>query len=378
MSLGEVSIADLPDSLNHLSEFEPWNIEDNDLTDLFRSISDKIPIDYEGSEIRLIGKKIFIRNRTRESWLGNITMIPSSNLPEPEIWPVEDLFVITIDQHFLEEDGCPEEKLRERWKKEMKDNLRKFAGFDTQPFEFEIHNRNEYPVEDEFLEHRQPRIRIDMQYIDKNTIVTDVGSAKEKVSGEIKTKIKRNISWISSHPIAGSEVSGPKFGNEKLFSGKWCVLIKDRNINKKHMEILSKFWVKIGCNIVYMNLKEHDHIFSITSHIPHLVAYNMVKTAMNFEKKKKSNIVKFSAGGLRDFTRTAASNEIMWKDIFLNNHKNITKGIDLFINNMHQIKKLINTKNEKQLIKIMQESKIIRKKIISSKQDVNLPDFGRR
>ena len=88
------------------------------------------------------------------------------------------------------------------------------------------------------------------------------------------------------------------------------------------MEILSKFWVKIGCNIVYMSLKEHDHIFSITSHIPHLVAYNMVKTAMNFEKKKKSNIVKFSAGGLRDFTRTAASNEVMWKDIFLNNINN--------------------------------------------------------
>ena len=127
-----------------------------------------------------------------------------------------------------------------------------------------------------------------------------------------------------------------------------------------------------------MNSKEHDRIFSITSHIPHLVAYNMVKTAMNFEKKKKSNIVKFSAGGLRDFTRTAASNEIMWKDIFLSNKENIIKGIDLFIDNMRQIKILINMKNEKKLIQIMKDSKRIRKKIISSKQDVNLPDFGRR
>ncbi len=127
-----------------------------------------------------------------------------------------------------------------------------------------------------------------------------------------------------------------------------------------------------------MNSKEHDHIFSITSHIPHLVAYNMVKTAMNFEKKKKSNIVKFSAGGLRDFTRTAASNEVMWKDIFLNNKENIIKGIDLFMNNMREFKRLINMKNEKKLIKIMKDSKKIRKKIISSKQDVNLPDFGRR
>ncbi len=216
------------------------------------------------------------------------------------------------------------------------------------------------------------------KYINKNTIVTDVGSAKEKIFKKTKTRIKKNINWISSHPIAGSEVSGPKFGNEKLFSDKWCVLIKEKSTKKTQLKILSKFWSKIGSNIVYMNLKEHDHIFSITSHIPHLVAYNMVKTAMNFEKKKKSNIVKFSAGGLRDFTRTAASNEIMWKDIFLYNHKNIIKGIDLFINNMRQIKKLINNKNEKQLIKIMQESKKIRKKIVSSKQDVNLPDFGRR
>ena len=127
-----------------------------------------------------------------------------------------------------------------------------------------------------------------------------------------------------------------------------------------------------------MNSKEHDHIFSITSHLPHLVSYNMVKTAMNFEKKKKSNIVKFSAGGLRDFTRTAASNEVMWKDIFLNNKENVIKGIDLFISNMRQIKRLINTKNEKKLIEIMKDSKKIRKKIVSSKQDVDLPDFGRR
>ena len=154
------------------------------------------------------------------------------------------------------------------------------------------------------------------KFISKDTIVTDVGSAKEKIQKKIKMNMRKNISWISSHPIAGSEVSGPKFGNENLFSNKWCVLIKDKKVNRKHMKILSKFWTKIGSNIVYMNLKEHDHIFSITSHIPHLVAYNMVKTALSFQKKKKLNIVKFSAGGLRDFTRTAASNEIMWKDIF--------------------------------------------------------------
>ena len=216
------------------------------------------------------------------------------------------------------------------------------------------------------------------KYINKDTIITDVGSSKEKILRKINANTKKNVNWISSHPIAGSEVSGPKFGDENLFFNKWCVLIKDKKAKKIHMKILSKFWTKIGCKIVFMNSKEHDHIFSITSHLPHLVAYNMVKTAVNFEKKKKYNIVKFSAGGLRDFTRTAASNEVMWKDIFLNNKENVIKGIDLFISNMRQIKRLINTKNEKKLIEIMKDSKKIRKKIISSKQDVDLPDFGRR
>ena len=209
-------------------------------------------------------------------------------------------------------------------------------------------------------------------------IITDIGSSKSKSSEIIKKNLKKQVFWTSSHPITGSEVSGPEHGREDLFENKWCVLIKDKNTKKKHIQILSKFWSKIGSKIIFMNSKEHDHIFSITSHIPHLVAYNMVKTAMNFEKKKKSNIVKFSAGGLRDFTRTAASNEVMWKDIFLNNKENIIKGIDLFMNNLREFKRLINMKNEKKLIKIMKDSKKIRKKIISSKQDVNLPDFGRR
>ena len=215
-------------------------------------------------------------------------------------------------------------------------------------------------------------------FISSKTLVTDVGSSKIETSKIIKRFLKKGVHWIQSHPIAGSEVSGPEHGKENMFVDRWCIIIKEKNTKQNNINILIKFWKKIGSKIVVMNAKKHDKIFSITSHIPHLVAYNMVKTAMNFEKKNKSNIVKFSAGGLRDFTRTAASNEFMWKDIFINNQKNIAKGIDLFINNMRQIKKLINKKNEKKLIKIMQESKKIRKKIISSKQDVNLPDFGRR
>ena len=214
------------------------------------------------------------------------------------------------------------------------------------------------------------------KYINKNTIVTDVGSAKEKVSGEIKTKIKRNISWISSHPIAGSEVSGPVFGNEKLFSGKWCILIKDKETNQKKLNKIKLFWKKMGSNVVFMNSKQHDYIFSITSHLPHLIAYNLVKTATDIEKEKKYDLIKYSAGGLRDFSRIAASNEIMWRDIFFSNNKNISSVIDKFIKNLRSFQKDILKKNDKLTNKLINTKKV-RRKIVSLKQDTNQPNFGR-
>ena len=126
-----------------------------------------------------------------------------------------------------------------------------------------------------------------------------------------------------------------------------------------------------------MNSKKHDTVFSMTSHLPHLIAYNLVKTATDFEKQKKYDLIKFSAGGLRDFSRIASSNEVMWRDIFFNNQPNISKAIDLFIKNLESFKKDINSKNNKSLIKKLIETKKVRKKIIKLKQDINKPDFGR-
>ena len=126
-----------------------------------------------------------------------------------------------------------------------------------------------------------------------------------------------------------------------------------------------------------MNPKQHDHIFSITSHLPHLIAYNLVKTATDFEKETKYNLIKYSAGGLRDFSRIAASNEIMWRDIFFSNQKNIIIAIDLFIKNLNSFKKDIDIKNSKKIIKKFINTKKVRKKIILLKQDINKPDFGR-
>ena len=215
------------------------------------------------------------------------------------------------------------------------------------------------------------------KYLLPKTIITDVGSSKEKSLTLIKKKLKPGISWTSSHPISGSEVSGPEFGNSKLFLNKWCILIKDQNFNKKHLIFLNKFWKKIGSKVVIMNAKKHDAIFAMTSHLPHLIAYNLVKTATDFEKHKKYDIIKFSAGGLRDFSRIAASNEIMWRDIFFNNKNNISKAIDLFIKNLNSFKNDINSRNNKSILRKLIQTKKVRSKIIKLKQDINKPDFGR-
>ena len=178
-----------------------------------------------------------------------------------------------------------------------------------------------------------------------------------------------------SHPISGSEVSGPEYGNKNLFKKKWCIIINDKNT--KEIKKVSKFWKKIGSKIVFMDADEHDKIFSITSHLPHLIAYNLIKTAQDFQKKNKKKIIKFSAGGLRDFSRTAASNEIMWRDIFFSNKKNMIDVIEMFIKNLNGLKNNIKLLEDIKLRKILKNSKKVRKQIIDLKQDISKPDFGR-
>ena len=215
------------------------------------------------------------------------------------------------------------------------------------------------------------------KFITNKTIITDVGSTKELSSKKVKQQLKKNITWIPSHPIAGSEVSGAEYGDKNLFKNKWCVLIKEKNINKTHLSRLRLFWKKLGSKVITMNSKQHDIIFSITSHLPHLIAYNLVKTATDFEKGKKFNLIKFSAGGLRDFSRIAASNEVMWRDVFFSNQKNIISAINLFIKNLKAFKRDISVKNSNEIIKKLIDTKKVRKKIILLKQDINKPDFGR-
>tara|TARA_B100001173_G_scaffold311802_1_gene330277 strand:+ start:1089 stop:1982 length:894 start_codon:yes stop_codon:yes gene_type:complete len=213
------------------------------------------------------------------------------------------------------------------------------------------------------------------KFLSEKNIITDVGSTKENILNLKKKKLNKSLTWILSHPISGSEVSGPEFGNKNLFLNKWCILVKDKN--KTKLKKISMFWKKLGSKVIIMDSKNHDKIFSLTSHLPHLIAYNLIKTAQDFQKKQKKNIIKFSAGGLRDFSRIAASNEIMWRDIFFNNKNNMIKGINMFIKNLNSFKKNIKNFEDKNLIRKLKNSKKVRQQIINLKQDIPKPDFGR-
>jgi len=208
-------------------------------------------------------------------------------------------------------------------------------------------------------------------------ILTDVGSVKERVISLVEKAIPKDVSWIPSHPIAGTEESGPEAGFSELFKNRWCILTPSKKAKEKDIDTLKSFWKKIGSKVDIMDAKQHDYILSITSHIPHLVAYNIVNTSINIQEEKQSAIIKYSAGGLRDFTRIAASNPIMWRDIFIQNKTNTSKEIEKFIANLEELKNAIENEDGKKLEEIFIKTKKIRKEIIKAGQDVSKPDFGR-
>tara|TARA_A100001011_G_scaffold383449_1_gene454674 strand:+ start:15280 stop:16173 length:894 start_codon:yes stop_codon:yes gene_type:complete len=215
------------------------------------------------------------------------------------------------------------------------------------------------------------------KFIDQKTIITDVGSTKVESIKKLKKILTYKRNLIPAHPIAGSEVSGPQYGNKNLFKGRWNIIIKEKGVNTNALRKIKAFWNKLGSKVIFMDANKHDIIFSVTSHLPHLIAYNLVKTATNFEKSNKKKLIEYSAGGLRDFTRIASSNEIMWRDIFFSNKLNMINVINLFIKNLELFKKLIKTNQNSRLVRFLTESKKVRKKIIKLKQDIDKPDFGR-
>ena len=212
----------------------------------------------------------------------------------------------------------------------------------------------------------------------EGSILTDTGSAKKVVNKIVINLGLKNISWIASHPIAGTEYSGPAAGSSSLFKNRWCILSADNQIAKNKLENLKKFWSKLGSKVKFMSFEDHDYVLSLTSHLPHAVAYSIVRTAINNEDKFKNDVIEYSAGGLRDFTRIAASDPLMWKDIFIDNSENILKVLDNYSKNLDQIKNAIKNKDSKKLLEIFSSTKKVRKEIIEAGQDTEKPGFGRK
>ena len=186
----------------------------------------------------------------------------------------------------------------------------------------------------------------------EGSILTDTGSTKKEINKIIKNLGLKNISWIASHPIAGTEHSGPAAGFSSLFKNRWCILSADNQVGKDKIENLEKFWSKLGSKVKIMTFEDHDYVLSLTSHLPHAVAYSIVRTAINNEDKFKNDIIQYSAGGLRDFTRIAASDPLMWKDIFIDNSENILKVLDNYSKNLDDIKSAIKNKDSEKLLEI--------------------------
>ena len=212
----------------------------------------------------------------------------------------------------------------------------------------------------------------------KNVILTDTGSAKKEVNKIVNNFNLDNVNWIASHPIAGTEFSGPESGLAELFENRWCILSADKNISKEGILKLEKFWVELGSKVKLMSFEQHDYVLSLTSHLPHAVAYSIVKTAINDDDKFKNDIIQYSAGGLRDFTRIAASDPLMWRDIFIDNSENVLKVLNDYSKNLDEIKTAIKNKDGEKLMEIFTTTRKVRKAIIQAGQDTEKPGFGRK
>jgi len=212
----------------------------------------------------------------------------------------------------------------------------------------------------------------------KNVILTDTGSAKKEVNKIINNLNFDDVNWIASHPIAGTEFSGPEAGFAELFENRWCILSAEKSISADEISKLEKFWVDLGSKVKLMSFDQHDYVLSLTSHLPHAVAYSIVKTAINDDDKFKNDVIQYSAGGLRDFTRIAASDPLMWRDIFIDNSENILKVLNDYSKNLDEIKTAIKKKDGEKLMKIFSSTKKVRKEIIKAGQDTEKPGFGRK
>ena len=215
-------------------------------------------------------------------------------------------------------------------------------------------------------------------YLSKSAIVTDVGSVKESVILEVQKKLPKGIFFVPAHPLAGTENSGPSAGFASLFENRWCILTPSKNVPIEIIKKVKFFWEQLGSNVVEMDAKHHDLVLSVTSHAPHLIAFTMVGVADEFSKVTNSEVINYSAAGFRDFTRLAASDPIMWRDVFLNNKDAALEILGRFTEELFTLQKAIRKKDGEYLLKYFERTRKIRRSIISAGQDTAEPNFGRK
>jgi cyclohexadieny/prephenate dehydrogenase len=211
----------------------------------------------------------------------------------------------------------------------------------------------------------------------RGAIVTDVGSVKGSVARDVGPFIPAGVHFIPGHPIAGTEHSGPHAGFAELFDGRWCILTPSSDTDPVAVERLKAFWLALGSHVEIMDAEHHDLVLAITSHVPHLIAYNIVNTARHLERVTDSEVIKFSAGGFRDFTRIAASDPIMWRDVFLNNKEAVLEMLARFTEDLTALQRAIRFAEGETLHQLFTEARATRRGIIEAGQDTAAPDFGR-
>jgi cyclohexadieny/prephenate dehydrogenase len=208
------------------------------------------------------------------------------------------------------------------------------------------------------------------------TIVSDVGSIKSSILKEVGPLIPDGVTFIGGHPIAGTEKSGPDAGFATLFKDRWCILTPE-NSESAEAQKLKRFWESLGSEVAFMDAKRHDLVLATTSHLPHLIAYALVGTATDMETVTRNEVVKYSAGGFRDFTRIAASDPEMWRDVFLGNREGVLEVLGRYIEDLTALKKAIRWSEGDTLLAEFTKTRNIRKRIIEAGQDSPEPNFGR-
>jgi cyclohexadieny/prephenate dehydrogenase len=214
-------------------------------------------------------------------------------------------------------------------------------------------------------------------HLAKGAILSDVGSVKGAVIRDISPFLPDGIHFVPAHPIAGTEFSGPEAGFASLFDGRWAILTPVPGSDKQAVEKLKAFWQGLGSQVDVMDASHHDLVLAITSHLPHLIAFNIVGTAHDLEKVTEGEVIKYSASGFRDFTRIAASDPTMWRDIFLNNRDAVLEVLGRFNEDLAQLQRAVRNGDGKTLFDWFTRTRAIRKAIIDVGQDTAAPNFGR-